>query len=335
MMSTKRFPWLLTLVVLMCAVPAMAQIDRVGTLGDSMTDLENPPGVTGYYPWTKWAAEDIGINFGPWDDYSDFRGSDYQYNYAHGGATTVSMIAEGQHTLLAAETPKVDVASYLNGSNDLAYWMQNHAVLGQDNADPNTYVVPVMVSNFNTAVNTVAGTELSPTGTDMVVWGCPDITKMPYILGNLAYMYPGTAATYRNAATSYNDSMEVVAADRYWVFLDTMAMEDVLCAGSSFTLADVTIPYSDLFCVDGIHPGTVFAGLMANLFTRALNLKYDTDYPLLSDQTILIEAGYSPTEGETYFDVDPYIILNLPEPATISLLLAGFLGMRIPRKRSR
>lgn len=213
-----------TLVLALCAMPTMAQIGSVGTLGDSITDLENPPNVTDYYPWSRWAAEVGGVNFGPWSNWPDFRTSDYQYNYAHGGATTSSMISEGQHTLLASEN--VDVASYLNGANDLAYYLQN-----------------------------------------------------------------------------------------------------------------------SLFYNDKIHPGKVMTGLMSNMFTKALNLKYGCSYPLLSDQTILTAAGYSPAPGETYYNIDPYIDLHtpsglmaaaVPEPASMSLLLVAFivgLGMGLVRKR--
>ncbi|MBN1554372.1 MAG: PEP-CTERM sorting domain-containing protein [Phycisphaerae bacterium] len=321
------------------SLPAQAQISTLGVLGDSISDLENPPDVSNYHPWTRWASESSGVNFGTYDSWPDFRHTDYEYNYAHGGATTSSMISEGQHTLLAAEG--VDVASYLNGANDLAYWFEDHAfwILFQDNKDPRTYVTPTMIANFNTAVETVAGTAANPTGTDMVIWGCPDIMKMPKIKEVLWLTYWGTTSKYRGAAVNYNNAMQDVAEDRHWLYLDTMGMEDVLCAGSSFSLAGVTISYNNLFYNDKIHPGKVFTGLMSNLFTRGLNLKYGTSYPLLSDQTILTAAGYSPAPGETYFNVDPYIILNnpgaVPEPACISLLLAGLTGMSMARKRKR
>ena len=102
-------------------------MDRVGTLGDSTSDLQIPPKLTTYRPWTKWCAETIKVNFGPYATWSDFREHDYQYNYAHGGATTASMINDRQHTLLVAEKPAVNVVSLWIGANDLAYHFQKHA----------------------------------------------------------------------------------------------------------------------------------------------------------------------------------------------------------------
>ncbi|MBN1943471.1 MAG: PEP-CTERM sorting domain-containing protein [Phycisphaerae bacterium] len=328
------------LVLVLCTAPAWAQITYVGAVGDSMTDWENPDGVDNYCPWIRWAQwKTGGVNFGPWDDWPDFRHTDMQYNYSHEGATTSSMISEGQHTLLAGESTQVDAASFLCGANDLAYWLEKHAIWikFQDNKDPRTYVTPTMINNFNTAVETLAGPAGSPTGTDMVVWGCPDIMKMPKIKEVLWLTYPGTTSKYRGAAVNFNTAMKDVAADRNWIYLDTIGMEDVVCAGSSFTLAGVTIPYNDLFYDDKIHPGPVMTGIMANMFIEAMNLKYGTSYPRISDQEILTWAGYSPTPGETYFNVDPYIILNnpgVPEPASLSLVLMGLFGI-LARKRGR
>lgn len=295
-------------------LPAEGRRLRIGAVGDSVTDMVDPPGLRDYRPWIRWAVQDLGMDFGPWGQYPDFRGADYRYNYAHGGATTESMISEGQHIHLAAENPKVDLVSYCNGANDLAYWFRDHAlwVAFRDNRDPETHLVPRMISHFNAAVNILAGPPERPTGTDLVIWGCPDILLMPKIRANLWAAYAGTPAKYRRAVQAYNQHLQAVAASRRWIYLDFPALGETLGAKRFFVLAGVRLAYNDFFCRDLTHPGPVFTGLMANLFARAVNRRYGTNYPLQSDQTILRRAGYSPPPGETYFDLDPYIFLNLP-----------------------
>ncbi len=297
-------------------LPAFGQVDRVGTLGDSITDLQIPPNLTSYQPWTKWCSETIGINFGTYASWPDFRETDYQYNYAHGGATTASMISDGQHTLLAAESPLVNVATLLNGANDLAYHFQNHAlwVYLQDGQNPSV-IVPGMTSNCTTAINTVAGTAGSPTGTNMVIFGCPDITRMPQVADNLWAAYWGSASKYRNAAASFSTSLKNIAIARHWIYLDLLGLQQSIMGTpgspkSNFTLCGVTISMRNMFYSDGIHPGPVFTGLMANMVAKSLNLKYGTTFPIMSNESILTACGYTPTPGTTYYNVDPYIILN-------------------------
>ena len=313
--------WKLAVLVLFltgifAAAPSYGQIDRMGAMGDSITDLDIPPDLTSYQPWLKWSAEVAGVNFGTFSTWGDFRHTDYQYNYAHGGATTSSMIAEGQHTLLAAENPIVNVASLLNGANDLAYHFQEHAlwVYFQDGQNPSV-IVPTMTANCNTAITTVAGAAGSPTGTNMVIWGCPDITRMPKIKDNLWAAWPGSATKYRNAAATFSSNLSSTAASRHFIFLNFRGLQDAIMGTpskpkSNFTLCGVTISMRNMFCSDGIHPGPVFTGIMANFVNRALNLKYGTTFPIMSNEYILTQSGYSPTPGETYYNVDPYIVLN-------------------------
>jgi hypothetical protein len=303
------------MICLLGALPAFGVVDRVGTLGDSITDLQIPPNLTSYQPWTKWCVETIGVNFGTYASWPDFRETDYQYNYARGGATTASMISDGQHTLLAAENPRVNVATLLNGANDLAYHFQNHAlwVYLQDGQNPSV-IVPGMNTNCATAMNTVAGPVGSPTGTDMLLFGCPDITRMPQVANNLWAAWPGSATKYRNAATSFNTTMRNTASSRGWVYLDMIGFQNSLMGTPSspkknFVLAGVTIPMANMFCSDGIHPGPVFSGLLANLFINGINRMYGTTFSPMTDQQILTAAGYTPTPGATYYNVAPYAIM--------------------------
>ena len=64
-----------------------------------------------------------------------------------------------------------------------------------------------------------------------------------------------------------------------------------------------------LILPDRIHPGTVWQGLLANVFIEACNLSYGANFTPLSDQEILASAGISVPEGEaTFFDISPFVI---------------------------
>ena len=64
-----------------------------------------------------------------------------------------------------------------------------------------------------------------------------------------------------------------------------------------------------LFYSDGIHPGPVFTGLLANLFINAVNRRYGTTFAPMTDQAILTASGYTPATGSTYYDITPYVIM--------------------------
>jgi hypothetical protein len=67
-------------------------------------------------------------------------------------------------------------------------------------------------------------------------------------------------------------------------------------------------PHS-FFLPDGIHPGTVAQGLLANAFLHAINLAYGAGLRLRSDQEILQGAGITPLPGPiTFYDVSRFVI---------------------------
>jgi Ca2+-binding RTX toxin-like protein len=77
------------------------------------------------------------------------------------------------------------------------------------------------------------------------------------------------------------------------------------------------------FFSDGLHTGTVAMGLHANMMLTALNRAYDTNVPLLSDQEILRNAGFTPDfSQQTYFDVSGWVHFNeLVQPGTDSVAI--------------
>ncbi len=61
----------------------------------------------------------------------------------------------------------------------------------------------------------------------------------------------------------------------------------------------------------------------------AFNLQWGQNLPILSDQQITKNAGFTPNTGTTYFDVQPYVLLPVavPEPSSVVLLSLGAFAL--------
>jgi hypothetical protein len=336
------------------SLPAMAGVlDRVGAIGDSLTDesweiegWQLPWGGTLEPPYENWVEQLVyagRVNFGP------FNGWGWDYNYAEFGATTDWM--PSQASGVVQEQPTLVFMGA--GGNDLIYHLADHALLmfgPADGQDP-IVMVPDMVSDAQAAIETIWGTIGSPTGREMVIATAPDIMRSPAAVTLSPLILDGSDALYRNACLQYNAALEAMAAERGIPVIDMVAfMDDLLGPPGShydaFTIGGAQIDLGQPpaqgdpnygFLSDGYHPGTVIHGLLANLFVEATNQGFGTDVDLLSDQEILAAAGIPnplPPGTETFYDVSAYIII--PEPVSALLLAVGaFLARRHRRTSTR
>ncbi len=335
-----RFLAGLSCVVSVAPIAHAALFDRVGAMGDSLTDesWQIEPGLLQHESYVSWVEQlvDSGrVSFGAYGNWSWPRNTGYEYNFACAGSTTDVVISEGQHTGLAACNPTL--AFFNIGGNDLVNHMKLHSApaLGGDGQDP-AVLLPQMIADFDTAFETVAGTLDNPTATRMVLATVPDLSRCPLSRYLDPMTYPGTMSKYRSATNAFNDHIKAVAAERSIPVVDLFAMFDGLLGpidnphdtfmfgGVDMLLYPISFPCAptDTFLSDGFHPGTVMHGLMANMFMYAVNSAYGTTLAPLSEQDILLNAGVtSPASGPTYFDVSRFVIV--PEPTAALLMMLG------------
>jgi lysophospholipase L1-like esterase/uncharacterized protein (DUF2141 family) len=311
----KHFVWAMISVFLIGGYRAESAItDRVGVMGDSLSDMAMFSGTT-FHNWIWQLGTVQGWSFG----------SNFAYDYAKSGATTLTVISQGQHTSLAAVNPTLAVL--LIGGNDLAFDLLMTDPLP---SDLNAFA-DERINAIRTAIETVAGSRTSPTGTKVVLFTMPEVLRVPIFLTLYSGFSNETIAAYDYVAKRMNDGIRALAAERNWPVIDLyQLMVDLVGSRTNpntlFTLGGVSInlqSYSyndpkptDGFRKDGFHPNTVLQGLMGNAVVMAVNAAYGETLSTMSDQTILATAGVTsiPT-GTTYYGLSSYIWLRQPGDA--------------------
>ncbi len=122
-------------------------------------------------------------------------------------------------------------------------------------------------------------------------------------------------------ADAYALAHHVAVVNVYTASQAIPAAIPITLAGHTFTTA--------FDADDGFHPAPFTQGLIANMVDLAYNEAFGQSLPVLSDQEIVQNVGFTPTGGTTYYDVQPFILLpaSVPEPSTIILATLGGLTL--------
>lgn len=290
--------------------PAVAQLipDGFAAMGASETQ-----GTTYTGSWVPYAARDRALNFG---------GANEPYNVAVGGATSVSLLSQGQHTAVRnlVQAGSVDASFFMIGANDfnaVALQIASGALSG---AGLTTFVNGI-VNNMATALDTVLSAQ--PTG--VVVVGLPELMLTPG--GRAIFDTPTEIARGRIAIDQTNAAIQNMATARFLPVVDIARAQRDIEALPSFLVGGVTIdrvnassnPHN-LF-QDAIHPGAVGNGLLANLFTAGMNFAYGTTTAKLTDLEVLTRAGlaaeYTGDTFSTSTDFNQYVVY--PEASNVAV----------------
>lgn len=321
-----RLPPLASLVLFLLVSPARADMLRVGTMGDSLTDpYANYTGAfnpqTGL-PFWGYAGDKNWV-----EQFQALRGSQITiFNPARAGATSLDLLAQNQHTAVANQIQMGNLqhAALIVGANDvLAFLGGNPVPLG------------TLAGNLRTALDTVQAA-----GSVSVVLGnVPNLAATPLFQ---ALYTPVQLAGIQAVVQGANQQISLVAQERGLPVIDLFALSGV--ATGPLTIGGTTLSPLQLFAPELFHPGTVLQGLLANTYLEAEYRAYGTDVSALrlSDQEILALAGLPTQPGTSYFDVSPYVQLNgvaqAPEPSSLALagtaVLCG-LGAWARRRRVR
>lgn len=293
-----------------------ALTDRVGVMGDSLSDVALFPG-TIYRNWVMQLNAIRGWNFGP----------DLAYDYALSGSTTLTLLSQGQHTRLAGDSPALAVL--LIGGNDLVFDLLFPTTLPSD-LDA---FADMRIAAMRTAIEAVAGPLGDPTGTKVVLFTVPEVLRTPILIALTSSIPAAKLVACDMVADRMNRAIYRLAAERNWPVVDvyrlmidvmgerTQPNETLEVGGVSINLRAYNdhdpLP-TDGFWADAFHPSTVLHGLLANAVIEAVNQAYGESIPWMSDQVILQTAGVTDIPpGETYFDVTPYVWRRLPGDATV------------------
>lgn len=312
--------------ILLASLSAVAQadlLDGVGTMGDSGT-----AGNSTTVSWVPVLEQARGINFGP----------GRAYNVAQGGATTTSVLSNGQHTELASLVTDGDVTfgALLIGTNDFGSADGALIAAGLLSGQPLQNWLEQRAANIITAADTVVSA--GPEG--FLLFGVADVALLP---GGRSML---TTAAERqrigDAIDEINRQIREYAEGEGIAFFDTAsAMRDLL-SGTTASIGGVPINLTTgnsdthYFFRDQIHPNVVGNGVIANMFITSVNEAYGAGITPLSDYEILELAGLENEYVEetlSLVDFSQYVVI--PEPATGLLLLLAFPAFAIASRRSR
>ena len=323
MILPRGFIFAAALFLTLAATASAIPINGYAAMGASET-----AGTTYTGSWVPYLATLRGLNFGGGGD---------PYNVAIGGATSATLLTQGQHTDVQSlvQSGFVDLAFLSIGGNDFSA-VGGQIASGSLSGAALTAWAQGVVTNINTAVDTV----LSAHPLGMIVTGMADIPLTP--AGRIGFDTPVKFARGEAAVDLVDSLLLPEVLGRGLVYVDFAASLRYLNQGPLVVggvLIDVVNPSTDPthFFQDGKHPAAVGNGLVANLFLEALNLGYGANIPLFTDLEILTAAGLQASyTGETsnlpYAD---FIVAPVPEPSTLGLaLMALLVGGSLRRRLS-
>ena len=226
---------------------------------------------------------------------------------AQGGATSTTLLSQGQHTTAAASFGAGDLAMLWIGGNDFLSNAVNIA-LG------NFGFLNTLEANVETALSA-----LQAAGMDIVLFNLPDMATVPGVVF--------AQANFSAASAEWRTRVETLATTYGAAYVDIFSlMNDVYADPAAYAIAGVEPLLKPNTCLDicvfadSIHPSAVAQGFITNEVIAAMNSFYDLDDPLvpLTQIELAALAGFV-----------------IPEPATALLVGGGLLGLVASSRRGR
>jgi lysophospholipase L1-like esterase len=288
-----------------------ATLDKLGAMGDSLTDEYWDSGVSSYA--TNWVDQVMifrGINFGPTaaqagvGTWGSPRNAGYEYNWALSGETSASLLADGQDTGLAAQVASMGVSNAVLaiGGNDFNPASTAYIAIysGAWNAVEIQSYCNQTVSNIETALVTVHNA-----GASVVVASVIDPGLTPAV--DAVYTSVAGRQNVSAAVQIVNSGVRTLAQTYHIPMVDWYGFETALLGSnaslrSTALVGNVTINLrgidpgqpvpqpKDAFVSDGFHPNTVIQGILANLILQAFDSGYGDSVELFSEEEILSHA---------------------------------------------
>jgi len=294
-----------------CAAFAAAQpVDRLGAVGDSLTDEYAEASYDYARNWAELLVEENGLTFGPTADeagqpggtWGEPRRAGYEDNWARSGATIDDALAAGQHLGVADGATNRDVSHVvvnvgINDFIDQAYDPIYDGVWDQAQID--AWIVG-RTDLLGSIVDTI-----TPTGTSVALLSVLDPSPTPL----LQLLYPNAASReavsialgqWRDAVRDLAQSRGLVLLDQYAlgraIFGTNLAPRSTLLVGNvAIDLTAADFPGGNdptkAFVHDFFHPHTIIQAVAGAAISTALNLGYGAAIQLLTEEEMLAAAG--------------------------------------------
>ena len=297
--------------------PAVDLLHGVAILGDSFFDEYRADNNRGgaYAAGTFNAAELMvrlrGLNLGSWGTWGEPRRTGYEYNWARSGATSYTMIQQGQHLGAAAQIQAGKVTFVLIGigANDFSphFGDAYRRIYDGSMSDAELQAkIARAIADVTTAVDTVrqAGArgvaltlftqwELDPT----IATDFPDAAKRRRVVDAIDAVNAGLTAMASSRGVALIDQ-NAFGMTQILPYLDEQGFFSVGGERIDFLHNGDEPHHAKL--ADGSHVGTVMSGLVANYyFVDMLQQHFGVTIPRLTDAEILQQAGIVPAAGPT------------------------------------
>jgi hypothetical protein len=312
-----KYPPLLSILAagLACCA-ANAQISRLGAMGDSLSDEYAEESYSYAKNWTMQFVLYRGVNMGPTaaaaqqpgGTWGEPRRTYYQSNWARYGDTTDDLLADGQHTGLAAQVAPLGIshAVLMIGANDF-----NSVGLGAyfniyngfwSTSQINTYVAG-RIANVRTALDTVAPHRDAPRPRE-----CFRLRDHPDHVGQRFLQRPKSSETGSPPPFSRSTpvfSLSPRSTTSSWLTRSalprrhggtnqnprtTLLLGNVTIQLRQYDTSTNTNPTA-AFVHDRAHPHTTMQGVLANILVEALNQGYGAGLTPFTEEEILSHAG--------------------------------------------
>ncbi|NWG18214.1 MAG: hypothetical protein HXY41_16445 [Chloroflexi bacterium] len=281
---------------------------HLGILGDSAIDEYQGTDHRGgdYHRTTFNWLEHLVINgkvyAGTWGDWGEPRRVGYEYNWARSAATPDSLIAEGQHTGLAEQVAagQIDVVFLSVGGIEFAPYREDYLRIydGRLSGDALQQKIDGIIADITLAVDTVQTGKAVP----VLLATLGNYNYSPLVQQDSRFADADKRQRVTDAINATNAALAELAASRENVILvdqdlllkyllDNFQDGHLLVGGEAVNFYSIGDEPHNGILGDGIHPGTVIAGVMANFYIDYLNQAFDPDIDPLTDEEILALAG--------------------------------------------
>jgi hypothetical protein len=285
---------------------------RMAVLGDSLSNVTQVPGGA-----PNWISQ---LN-------SSFPGAFTFENKAVGGATSSDVVNNQLPAVLSlVENNQIDAVTTIIAGNDVTFMLID--MINGVAVNPAT-VVNTYVNNVKTVIDSIAAANPN---VKQVFGSMLDFTAAPILTG----LEPEAKALIDSVIAQANAQANAYALSQGIPVLDIHSFSQIMptvTPATPFPLGGIN--FTSAYISDGFHPRPWVQGLLANIVSTAYNEQYDMELPLISDQKIVQNSGFSPSGPTSYYDVTPFVFFPVPEPAS-GLLAASasvLLGLNCYRRR--